>query len=184
MLAFQKGEFTTRLPAGWTGVRGKIADAFNDVPGMSERRAGEAARVSRVVGKEGRLRQRMATTGMVGGWADEVQALNTLMDDLVRPTTEVTRPIGAVAKDDLGQSMAIEVDGCPLEGEFLHSAKLVNRMIEQLSVFTSEVTRVAREVGTEGKARRAGAGERRVRRVEGFDRECESDGGQPHRTGP
>jgi len=132
-------------------VRGKIADAFNDVLGMSERRYGEAARVSRVVGKEGRLRQRIVITGMVGGWADEVQALNTLMDDLVRPTTEVTRTIGAVAKGDLGQSTAIEVDGRPLEGEFLHSAKLVNRMIDQLSVFTSEVTRVAREVGTEGK---------------------------------
>ena len=132
-------------------MRGKIADAFNDVLGMSERRYGEAARVSRVVGKEGRLRQRIVITGMVGGWADEVQALNTLMDDLVRPTTEVTRTIGAVAKGDLGQSTAIEVDGRPLEGEFLHSAKLVNRMIDQLSVFTSEVTRVAREVGTEGK---------------------------------
>src|SRR5882762_6996135 len=87
----------------------------------------------------------------IGGWADEVLALNRLMDDLVRPTTEVTRTIGAVAKGDLSQSMTLEVDGRPLEGEFLHSAKLVNRMIDQLSVFTSEVTRVAREVGTEGK---------------------------------
>ena len=111
MLAFRRGEFTTRLPAGWIGVRGKIADAFNDILGMSERRSGEAARVSRVVGKEGRLTQRMTVTGMVGGWADEIEALNTLMDDLVRPTTEVTRTIGAVAKGDLGQSMAIEVDG-------------------------------------------------------------------------
>ncbi|HZJ16321.1 MAG TPA: HAMP domain-containing protein, partial [Chthoniobacteraceae bacterium] len=151
MLAFRKGDFTARLPEGWTGVRGKIADAFNDVLGMSERRAREARRVARVVGKEGRLTQRMAATGMVGGWADEVEALNELMDDLVRPTTEVTRTIGAVAKGDLGRSMAVEVDGRPLEGEFLHSAKLVNRMIDQLSVFTSEVTRVAREVGTEGK---------------------------------
>ena len=89
--------------------------------------------------------------GAVGGWADEVDALNTLIDDLVRPTTEVTRAIGAVAKGDLGQSMELEVDGRPLKGEFLRSAKLVNTMIEQLSVFTSEVTRVAREVGTEGK---------------------------------
>ena len=86
-----------------------------------------------------------------GGWADEVSAINILIDDLVWPTTEVTRAIGAVAKGDLGQSMALEVDGRPLEGEFLRSAKLVNKMIDQLSVFTSEVTRVAREVGTEGK---------------------------------
>src|SRR5439155_1111843 len=85
------------------------------------------------------------------GWADEVSAINMLIDDLVWPTTEVTRAIGAVAKGDLGQAMALEVDGRPLEGEFLRSAKLVNKMIDQLSVFTSEVTRVAREVGTEGK---------------------------------
>src|SRR5437762_12338899 len=74
-----------------------------------------------------------------------------LIDDLVWPTTEVTRAVGAVAKGDLTQSMALEVDGRPLEGEFLRSARLVNNMIDQLSVFTSEVTRVAREVGTEGK---------------------------------
>src|SRR6202012_4902449 len=77
--------------------------------------------------------------------------LNTLIDDLVWPTTEVTRAIGAVAKGDLSQAMALEADGHALEGEFLHSARLVNRMIDQLSVFTSEVTRVAREVGAEGK---------------------------------
>ena len=93
----------------------------------------------------------MVVPGATGGWADEVLALNRLIDDLVWPTTEVTRAIGAVAKGDLTQSMALEVDGQPLEGEFLRSAQLVNRMIEQLSVFTSEVTRVAREVGTEGK---------------------------------
>src|SRR6476659_2174434 len=151
MLAYRSGDFAVRLPSDLTGIDGKIADAFNDIVTVSERRARETARVSRAVGKEGKLKQRMAVTGMVGGWADEVEALNTLMDDLVRPTTEVTRTIGAVAKGDLGQSMAVVVDGRPLEGEFLHSANLVNRMIDQLSVFTSEVTRVAREVGTEGK---------------------------------
>src|SRR5207248_3138757 len=108
-------------------------------------------RVSKLVGKEGKLKQRMNVPEGLGGWADEVTAINTLIDDLVWPTTEVTRAIGAVAKGDLGQSMALEVDGRSLEGEFLKSAKLVNKMIDQLSVFTSEVTRVAREVGTEGK---------------------------------
>jgi HAMP domain-containing protein/CheY-like chemotaxis protein/signal transduction histidine kinase len=151
LLSFRSGDFSTRLPAGGSGIQGKIADAFNDVLAMSERRARETERVCRLAGKEGRLRQRMVATGLVGGWADEVQALNTLMDDLVRPITEVTRTIGGVAKGDLSQSMALEVDGRALEGEFLHSAKLVNRMIDQLAVFTSEVTRVAREVGTEGK---------------------------------
>src|SRR6266566_6965055 len=151
MLAFRDGDFAVRLPVDLIGVNGKIADAFNDIVGVSERRARETARVSLAVGKEGKLKQRMAVPDVTGGWADEVAAINMLIDDLVWPTTEVTRAVGAVAKGDLGQSMALEVDGRPLEGEFLHSAKLVNRMIDQLAVFTSEVTRVAREVGTEGK---------------------------------
>jgi HAMP domain-containing protein/CheY-like chemotaxis protein len=163
MLAFRSGDFSVRLPAGWSGIYGKIADAFNDVLTMNEHRARETARVSYVVGRQGRLKQRLTLAGLVGGWAAEVEALNTLMDDLVRPTIEVTRTIGAVAKGDLGQSMTLEVDGRPLEGEFLHSAKLVNRMIDQLSVFTSEVTRVAREVGTEGKL----GGQAQVRGVSG-----------------
>ncbi len=105
----------------------------------------------------------MTVPGAVGGWADDVIALNTLIDDLVWPTTEVTRAIGGVAKGDLTQAMALEADGRPLEGEFLRSAQLVNNMIEQLSVFTSEVTRVAREVGTEGKL----GGQAQVRGVSG-----------------
>ena len=165
--AFRQGDFSVRLPSVWTGIYGKIADAFNDVLTMNERRAKETARVSHVVGREGRLKQRMTVAGLIGGWADEVEALNSLMDDLVRPTTDVTRAIGAVAKGDLGQSMALQVDGRLLEGEFLHSAKLVNRMIEQLSTFTSEVTRVAREVGTEGKL----GGQAQVRGVSGVWRD-------------
>ena len=151
MLEFKSGNFSIRLPSDWIGIYGKIADAFNDVLVMSERRGEETARVCRLVGREGKLKQRMKVYGLIGGWSDEVDALNRLIDDLVWPTTEVTRTIGAVAKGDLSQSMALDVDGRPLEGEFLRSAKLVNRMIDQLSVFTSEVTRVAREVGTEGK---------------------------------
>src|SRR5436309_117114 len=163
MLAFRDGNFEARLPSDLVGINGKIADAFNDIVAVSERRARETARVSRAVGKEGRLKQRMAVPGAVGGWADEIAAINMLIDDLVWPTTEVTRAVGAVAKGDLGQSMALEVEGRPLEGEFLRSAKLVNKMIDQLSVFTSEVTRVAREVGTEGKL----GGQAQVRGVSG-----------------
>ena len=151
MLGFRSGDFAARMPTDLTGLDGKIADVFNEIATVTERRARETARVSRTVGKEGKLKQRMTVPGAVGGWADEVAAINLLIDDLVWPTTEVTRAIGAVAKGDLGQSMALEVDGRPLEGEFLRSAKLVNSMIDQLSVFTSEVTRVAREVGTDGK---------------------------------
>ena len=148
-------------------MHGKIADVFNEILAFSERRANEMARICRMVGKEGKLEQRMAVPGVTGGWVDEIQALNTLIADLARPTTEVTRAIGAVAKGDLGQSIVLEVDGRPLEGEFLRSAKLVNRMIEQLSVFTSEVTRVAREVGTAGKL----GGQAQVKGVTGVWRE-------------
>jgi HAMP domain-containing protein/signal transduction histidine kinase/DNA-binding response OmpR family regulator len=160
---FRAGDFSIRLPIKWTGTRGRVADAFNEVVAMSERRALEAAHVARLVGKEGRLQQRMATSGFVGGWADEIKALNALLDDLARPLAEVARTIGAVAKGDLGQTIMLEVDGRRLRGDFLHSAQLVNRMIDQLSIFTSEVTRVAREVGTEGKL----GGQARVKVVSG-----------------
>ncbi|HEY3821109.1 MAG TPA: HAMP domain-containing protein [Polyangiaceae bacterium] len=163
LLHFKDGDFAIRLASDFVGIEGKIADAFNAIIGVSARRADEIARVCRVVGKEGKLKQRMNVPGAVGGWADEVVSLNTLIDDLVWPTTEVTRAIGAVAKGDLTQAMALEVDGRPLEGEFLRSSQLVNKMIDQLSVFTSEVTRVAREVGTEGKL----GGQAQVRGVSG-----------------
>ncbi|SLM47360.1 GAF sensor hybrid histidine kinase [Nitrospira japonica] len=167
MTAYRNGDFSVRLPGTWTGMLGKMADTMNGILDVSERRANETVRVCRVVGKEGRLRQRLSVPGVTGGWADEIDSLNQLIDDLVSPTTEVTRAVGAVAKGDLSQAMALEKDGRPLEGEFLRSAKLLNKMIEQLSVFTSEVTRVAREVGTEGKL----GGQAQVKGVSGVWKE-------------
>ena len=167
MMAFRDGDFSVRLPADWPGMDGRIAEAFNQSVAHEGRISYEVARLSVTVGKEGRLKQRMSVPGAVGGWAEKVDSINTLLDDLVRPTNEVARTIGAVAKGDLGQSMELEVDGRPLKGEFLRSAKLVNTMIEQLSVFTSEVTRVAREVGTEGKL----GGQAQVRGVSGVWKE-------------
>jgi HAMP domain-containing protein/signal transduction histidine kinase/DNA-binding response OmpR family regulator len=167
IIAFRDGNFSVRLPADWPGTDGRIAEAFNQTIAHEERIAQEVTRLSASVGKEGRLRQRLSVPGAIGGWASKVDSLNTLLDDLVRPTTDVARAIGAVAKGDLGQSMDLEVDGRPLKGEFLRSAKLVNSMIEQLSVFTSEVTRVAREVGTEGKL----GGQAKVKGVSGVWKE-------------
>ena len=151
IVAFRNGDFSVRLPGDWEGTDGRIAEAFNQSIAQEDRITKEIARLSVTVGKEGRLKQRMSLPGAIGAWATKVESLNTLIDDLVRPTSEIARTIGAVAKGDLGQSMDLEVDGRTLKGEFLRSAKLVNAMIQQLSVFTSEVTRVAREVGTEGK---------------------------------
>jgi HAMP domain-containing protein/signal transduction histidine kinase/DNA-binding response OmpR family regulator len=151
MIAFRDGDFSWRLPSDWVGTEGRIAEAFNQAVAHEDRLTREVERLSMTVGRDGRLRQRMSLPGAIGQWATKVDSINTLIDDLVRPTAEIARTIGAVAKGDLGQSMELEVDGRGLKGEFLRSAKLVNTMIEQLSVFTSEVTRVAREVGTEGK---------------------------------
>ncbi|MBI3867244.1 MAG: HAMP domain-containing protein [Verrucomicrobia bacterium] len=167
LLAYRDGDFSVRLPSNWTGVAGKIADAFNDVVALNQRLTFETARVSRAVGKEGKLKQRVSNPGAMGDWAHKVESINTLIDDLVWPTTEVTRTISAVAKGDLSQPMNLELEGRPLEGEFLRSAKIVNKMIEQLGVFTSEVTRVAREVGTEGKL----GGQAQVKGVSGVWRD-------------
>ena len=151
LTALRRGEFSVRLPIDYEGIDGKIADAFNDVVELNDRLAKELERLSRVVGKEGKIAQRASIGEVRGTWADTVESVNALVGDLVHPTSETARVIGAVAKGDLSQTMALEVGGRPLEGEFLRTAKTVNTMVDQLNSFASEVTRVAREVGTEGK---------------------------------
>src|SRR5713226_10114336 len=111
----------------------------------------EFERVSLAVGKEGKIRERATLPNGPKGWAAKIESVNTLIDDLVHPTIDSARVIGAVAKGDLSQVMALEIEGRPLQGEFLRRAKVVNSMVSQLGSFASEVTRVAREVGTEGK---------------------------------
>ena len=161
--AVRNGDFTVRLPGDWNGVEGKIADTFNDIVSANARMAGELERVGTVVGKQGNTRQRVTFPSASGSWGAMERSVNTLIDDLLWPTHEVTRALAAVAKGDLLQTVRLDVDGRPLEGEFLRSATIVNRMIEQLGVFTSEVTRVAREVGTDGKL----GGQAQVRDVSG-----------------
>ena len=151
LMALKKGDFSVRMPSDWTGVSGKIADTLNDIIETKQKMVETVTDVSRVVGREGHLTQRADLPGVVGGWATIISSVNTLIDDLVRPTTEMARVIGAVAKGDLSQTMALEVDGHPLKGQYLRAAMTANTMVEQLSSFSSEVTRVAREVGTEGK---------------------------------
>ena len=149
--AVQAGDFSVRLPGNQTGLGGKIADTFNDIVATNQRMAQQLERVGDVVGKQGKTRQRVTIGSGKGAWGEMESSVNTLIDDLLWPTAEVTRAIAAVAKGDLMQTVNLDVDGRPLKGEFLRSANIVNTMIKQLSVFTSEVTRVAREVGTEGK---------------------------------
>jgi HAMP domain-containing protein/CheY-like chemotaxis protein/signal transduction histidine kinase len=145
------GDFSVRLPGSWTGLGGKIADTFNSIVAANQQMAQELKRVGQVVGKEGRTRERLRFHEERGAWGDIEVSVNTLVEDLLRPTAEVTRAIAAVAQGNLTQTVRLDVDGRPLEGEFLRSATIVNTMIQQLGVFTAEVTRVAREVGTDGK---------------------------------
>ena len=145
------GDFSVRLPVSWTGLPGKIADNFNEIVTANEQIAFELKRVGQAVGKEGKTRERIRVEHRRGAWDDMEISVNTLVEDLLRPTTEVTRAIAAVAQGNLTQTVRLDVDGRPLEGEFLRSANIVNTMIQQLGVFTAEVTRVAREVGTDGK---------------------------------
>ena len=149
--AMRLGDFSVRLPKHFAGLAGKIADAFNDIVGANERMAQQLESVGQVVGRDGKTRTRVRLGSANGAWADMENSVNTLIDDLLWPTTSVTRTITAVAKGDLLQTVPLDVEGRPLKGEFLRSATIVNGMIKQLSVFTSEVTRVAREVGTDGK---------------------------------
>ena len=149
--ALKKGDFSARLPLDWTGVAGKVADTFNEVIELNERMANELARISRVVGKEGKINQRASLGSVSGSWEAALISVNALISDLVHPTSETARVIGAVAQGDLYQTMALEIDDRPLQGEFLRTARTINTMVDQLSSFASEVTRVAREVGTEGK---------------------------------
>src|SRR5215469_15575697 len=145
------GDFSVRLPGSWTGLPGKVADSFNEIAGANHRIASELKRLGHAVGKEGRTREHARFHDSRGAWGEMATAVNTLVEDLVRPTAEVTRAIAAVAQGNLTQTVQLEVDGRPLQGQFLVSANIVNRMIQQLGVFTAEVTRVSREVGTEGK---------------------------------
>jgi HAMP domain-containing protein len=149
--AMRSGDFSVRMTGDHLGIEGKIADTFNEIVAANQRMAQQLERVGQVVGREGKTRQRVKFDLASGSWADMEASVNTLIDDLLWPTREVTRAVAAVAQGDLLQTVQLDIDGRPLGGEFLQSANIVNTMIKQLSVFTSEVTRVAREVGTEGK---------------------------------
>ena len=146
------GDFTARMPLEWTGVAGKVADGLNDVIIANQALEAELARVSEVVGKQGRLSQRVVLGGSAQSWSGSVESVNNLIEALVRPTSEMQRVIGAVADGDLSKKVTVDV-----HGEMLELKNTINAMVDQLNGFVSEVTRVAREVGTEGKLGQAAA---------------------------
>ncbi|MDB4950012.1 MAG: ATP-binding region ATPase domain protein [Gemmatimonadetes bacterium] len=149
--AMRAGEFAVRLPESDDPLLGEIAGAFNDIAGLNERLTKEVVRVSYSVGREGETDDRASIGEISGGWARTVDSVNALITDLMQPTTEVARVLTAVARGDLSQKMELEIEGKRVKGEFLRIGTTVNTMVDQLSAFASEVTRVAREVGTEGR---------------------------------
>jgi hypothetical protein len=136
--AARSGDFSARLPTDQVDLAGKIADAFNDVVSANERMARQLEQVGQIVGREGKTRKRLRLGLSAGAWGEMESSVNALIDDLLWPTAAVTHAVTAVAQGDLQQTVPLDVDGRPLQGEFLRSAKIVNAMIKQLSVFTSE----------------------------------------------
>src|SRR4051812_36244251 len=157
------GKFRRRLPETGDGVLLELARTYNEVAERNARLAAELRRVRRTAGRDGRLTERLDGAGAPGTWADCYEDANALVDDLVRPVTEVARVIEAVAEGDLSQRIELRSGNLPLRGEFLRIGRTVNAMVDQLALFTAEVTRVAREVGTEGNL----GGQAKVRGVSG-----------------
>ncbi|KOU42141.1 histidine kinase [Streptomyces sp. WM4235] len=150
------GNFRKRLTVSGEGVMAEIAAVYNEVADRNLHLTGELSRVRRMVGREGKLGERLETGACEGSWASAIDASNQLVDDLARPVSEVGRVLSAVADGDLDQRMELRTQtadgaGHPLRGEFLKVGRTVNNLVDQLSAFTDEVTRVALEVGTEGK---------------------------------
>ncbi len=149
--AYRKGDFSARMPNDLVGLPGKVADTLNDIIDRGVETTTEFGRVAQLVGKQGKLDERIKLPNMKGSWAKLVDSSNALVNDLGSSTNEIIRVIVAVAKGDLSQNVPMEINGLKLQGQFLKSAQIVNTMVTQLANFSAEVTRVAREVGTEGK---------------------------------
>ncbi|BAC70223.1 MULTISPECIES: HAMP domain-containing protein [Streptomyces] len=168
LVSMRDGNFRKRLTVSGDGVMSEIAAVFNEVAERNLHLTGELARVRRMVGREGKLTERLESGACEGSWAAAIDNSNALVDDLARPVSEVSRVLSAVAEGDLSPRMelraqAADGNGHPLRGEFLKVGRTVNNLVDQLSSFTDEVTRVASEVGTEGKL----GGQARVRGMSG-----------------
>jgi HAMP domain-containing protein/CheY-like chemotaxis protein/GAF domain-containing protein len=151
MRDLKEGDFDVRLPVSEDSLLADIAEEFNAVAKLNTRMCDEMTRVSKTIGRQGQMNDRASIGDVTGGWRQTVDSVNTLVTDLASPTTEIARVLSAVADGDLNQKMVLEIDGKSVQGEFLRIATTVNTMVDQLGAFADEVTRVAREVGTEGK---------------------------------
>ncbi|HMI62522.1 MAG TPA: HAMP domain-containing protein, partial [Puia sp.] len=151
LLQVRNGNFSVRMPIGETGVKGRVFDTLNEIISLNEEMMREFTKAGNTIGKQGKLTQRIEVPNAKGSWATGVDSLNSLISDLVHPTIEIAHVISSVAKGNLSQNMPLEIGGHTLQGEFSRIAREVNDMVKQLNLFSMEVTRVAREVGSEGK---------------------------------
>src|ERR1044071_1655922 len=151
LTAVKNGDFSVRMPFDQVGISGKISDTLNEIIGLNEKMTNEFIKAGQIIGKQGKLTQRIELTAARGSWRRGTEALNELISDLVHPTIEIAHVISSVAKGNLSQQMSRSIGDHELQGEFARIAKEVNDMVKQLNLFSMEVTRVAREVGSEGK---------------------------------
>ena len=163
LMKIKNGNFSQRFPTDQNGIKRSICDTLNEIIDLNERMVFEFQKVGKSIGKQGKLTNRVVLDGARGSWSSCVDSVNTLISDLVHPTIEIAHVITSVAKGNLSQEMPLSIEGNPLQGEFLRIAKEVNGMVKQLNLFSMEVTRVAREVGTDGKL----GGQAKVRGVGG-----------------
>jgi HAMP domain-containing protein/signal transduction histidine kinase/CheY-like chemotaxis protein len=151
LIQVRNGNFSVRMPIDETGIKGKICDTLNEIISLNEEMMREFTKAGNTIGKQGKLTQRIEVPNAKGSWATGVDSLNSMISDLVHPTIEIAHVISSVAKGNLSQNMPLEIGGHTLQGEFSRIAREVNDMVKQLNLFSMEVTRVAREVGSEGK---------------------------------
>src|ERR1700755_1457126 len=151
LMQVRNGNFSVRMPIDETGIKGKICDTLNEIISLNEEMMRGFTKAGNTIGKQGKLTQRIEVPNAKGSWATGVDSLNSMISDLVHPTIEIAHVISSVAKGNLSQNMPLEIGGHALQGEFSRIAREVNDMVKQLNLFSMEVTRVAREVGSEGK---------------------------------
>jgi len=146
------GNFSVRMPMDKIGFSGKICDTLNEIISLNEALVEELDQARNTIGKKGHLNHRVALPRYAkGSWSSSVDSINSLISDLVHPTIEIAHVISSVAKGNLSQEMPLQIGDHVLQGEFAKIAAEVNDMVKQLNLFSMEVTRVAREVGSEGK---------------------------------
>ncbi|MFC7305603.1 HAMP domain-containing protein [Streptomyces monticola] len=151
MTGLRDGDFKVRVPEGAEGIPAELAAVFNQIADRTLHMATEIARLRREVVRHGHLDERLAASPGHGAWATAIDDANSLVDALVAPAANATRVLDAVAGGDLTQRVDLHDGSRQLRGDLRHLGRAVNKMVDQLSLFTGEVTRVAREVGTEGR---------------------------------